>query len=329
MNRIQLAQGSGGRENQLLIQELFLKYFDNPILAELDDAAVVECATTAVSTDTFTVNPLVFPGGDIGKLAIAGTTNDVAMRAARPEYLSVGFIIEEGLDMELLERIVASMSRELQVTGARIISGDTKVVPRGAVDRLMINTTGFGRVRADCSVKRISPGDHLLLSGPIAEHGACIYALREEIAIDGLRSDCRSLWPAVSALLEENLPLHAMRDATRGGLAAVLNEWAQQSSNSLFIEEKSIPISASVAGFAELLGIDPHTLACEGAFLLALPAAAGRRAVEILRRNGHPEAVLIGRVERKKQRPRVILESAYGTERLLDYPAGEILPRIC
>ncbi|MBN1957794.1 MAG: hydrogenase expression/formation protein HypE [Desulfuromonadales bacterium] len=329
MSRIQLAQGSGGRENQQLIRDLFLKYFSNPILAQLDDAAVVECGTTAVSTDTFTVHPLEFAGGDIGKLAIAGTTNDVAMRAACPEYLSVGFIIEEGLETELLERIVASMSSELQVTGARIITGDTKVVPRGAVDRLMINTTGFGAVRADCSVKRIVPGDHILISGPIAEHGACIYAAREEIAIAGLTSDCQSLWPAVKALLDHEVPIHAMRDATRGGLAAVLNEWAEQSSTRLMMTEEVIPISEAVRGFTEILGIDPYILACEGAFLLSLPAENSSEAIDILHRCGHPDAVLIGQVENADNGPQVILTSAYGTQRLLDFPYGEILPRIC
>lgn len=329
MSRIQLAQGSGGRENQQLIRDLFLKYFSNPILDQLDDAAVVDCGTTAVSTDTFTVHPLEFSGGDIGKLAVAGTTNDVAMRAACPEYLSVGFIIEEGLETQLLERIVASMSRELQLCSARIITGDTKVVPRGAVDQLMINTTGFGAVRADCSVKRIAQGDHILLSGPIAEHGACIYAAREEIAIEGLKSDCQSLWPAVKALLDHAVPIHAMRDATRGGLAAVLNEWAEQSSTRLVIREDAIPISDAVKGFTEILGIDPYILACEGAFLLALPAESSSLAIDILHRAGHPQAIMIGQVEKAENGPQVILESAYGTQRLLDFPYGEILPRIC
>lgn len=329
MSQIQLAQGSGGRENQQLIHDLFLRYFSNPILDQLDDAAVVECRTTAVSTDTFTVHPLEFSGGDIGKLAIAGTTNDVAMRAARPEYLSVGFIIEEGLDIALLERIVASMSRELAVSGTRIVTGDTKVVPRGAVDQLMINTTGLGEVRADCSVKRIVEGDHILLSGSIAEHGACIYAAREEIAISGLKSDCQSLWPAVRALLNENVPIHAMRDATRGGLAAVLNEWAEQSSTRLVINEEDIPISDPVRGFSEILGIDPYILACEGVFLIALPAESSSEAVRILDSAGHHAAVIVGRVEKSEPGPQVVLKSAYGTERLLDFPYGEILPRIC
>lgn len=329
MKQIQLSQGSGGLENQQLISDLFIRYFHNPILAELDDAAVVDCQRTAISTDTFTVQPLEFPGGNIGKLAIAGTTNDVSMRAAQPEYLSVGFIIEEGLDLELLERIVVAMSEELRVSGARIITGDTKVVPRGAIDQLMINTTGFGRVLADCGVRRISPGDDLVLSGPIAEHGSCIYALREEIAISGLRSDCRGLWPAVKALLDAQLPLHAMRDATRGGLAAVLNEWVRQSGCDLLIEEQRIPVSAAVSGFAEILGIDPYILAGEGVFVLALPAANSHRAVEVLHRNGHPQAAVIGRVAATTGEPQVILESLYGTRRRLDYPAGEILPRIC
>lgn len=329
MNRIQLAHGSGGQENQHLIQELFLRHFSNPILDEMEDAAVLDCGKIAVSTDTFTVSPLEFPGGDIGKLAIAGTVNDLAMRAAKAEYLTTGFIIEEGLETDLLERIIISMSQELKITDARIVSGDTKVVPRGAIDRLMINTTGLGRVVGDCSTRRIANGDLLILSGSIAEHGACIYAEREEIAISGLKSDCCILWPAVNALLSGGVPIHAMRDATRGGLASVLNEWAEQSTKELLIEEQAIPISAAVSGFAEILGIDPLSLACEGAFLLSVPAPSARQTVEILHRSGHPQAAVIGSVVDPDQAPRVILQSPYGTERLLSYPTGEILPRIC
>lgn len=329
MSRIQLAQGSGGEESQQLIRNLFIKHFSNPILDELDDAAILDCGTIAVSTDTFTVSPLQFPGGDIGKLAIAGSVNDVAMRAAQPAYLTVGFVIEEGLEIALLEQIVASMSRELQVSGAQIVSGDTKIVPRGAVDQLLINTTAIGRVKGLCGVSRIESADQLLLSGPIAEHGACIYAAREEIAISGLQSDCRTLWPAVSALLEAGITIHAMRDATRGGLAAVLNEWSEQRSRELWLEEGAVPLSDAVRGFAEILGIDPFSLACEGAFVIALPASASARAITALQNAGHPQATMIGWVGGVSSAPRVVLQSAYGTERLLEYPVGEILPRIC
>ncbi len=331
-NRILLAHGSGGLENQHLIQEVFVDAFRNPILCAMDDASVLEMGTMAVSTDSFTVSPLFFPGGDIGKLAIAGTTNDVAMRGAQPQYLSAAFILEEGLELDVLRRIVASMRAELAVCGATIVTGDTKVVPRGAIDQIMINTTGFGRLIKDCSVARIESGDHLIVSGPIAQHGACIYAEREEIAISGLTSDCCSLWPAVKTLLDEDLSIHAMRDATRGGLSAVLNEWAQQTSYSLMVQESSIPLTQQVEGFSELLGIDPYILACEGVFVVAVDPHDSSRVIELLHQAGHNRAALIGTVTEKKRsgkNPQVILHSAYNTQRLMEFPSGEILPRIC
>ena len=329
MERIQLAHGSGGLENQQLIRTLFVEKFGNAILDEQDDAAVLEVGKIAVSTDAFTVKPLFFPGGDIGRLAVAGTANDVAMRGAEPLYLTVSFIIEEGFELPRLREIVASMADELEQGGLQVVTGDTKVVPRGAIDGVMVTTTGIGRVLRDCSVKRIRPGDRLLVSGPVAEHGACIFAAREEISVTGLVSDCRNLWPAVRPLLEQDLPVHAMRDATRGGLSAVLNEWAGQSGCELLIEEQRIPVSEQVAGFTELLGLDPYVLACEGVFLLAVAEEGSRRVLELLHAAGQPQATLIGRVGARAATPRVVLTSAYGTERLMEYPSGEILPRIC
>ena len=329
MSRIQLAHGSGGRENQQLIEELFLAAFNNPILAELEDAAMIADGRLALSTDTFTVKPLFFPGGNIGKLAVAGTTNDLAMRGARPLYLTAAFIIEEGLEFSVLKDIVQAMHEELKVTGTRIVSGDTKVVPRGAVDQLMINTTGLGEILHPGCARNLAPGDRLLISGPMAQHGACIYAAREEIAVTGLESDCCSLWPAVEQLLNQDIPVHAMRDATRGGLGAVLNEWAQAGHCSLLLNESAVPCTDAVSGFCDMLGIDPYSLAGEGVFVLAVPPADASSAVEILRSGGHPHASEIGSVEPAGSRPRVVLKSAYATERLLEYPSGEILPRIC
>ena len=330
--RILLAHGSGGLENHHLIQEMFVDAFSNPTLCAMDDAAVLQMGTMAVSTDSFTVSPLFFPGGDIGKLAIAGTTNDVAMRGAQPQYLSAAFILEEGLELDVLRRIVASMSAELAICGASIVTGDTKVVPRGAVDRMIINTTGFGRLIKDCSVSQIKAGDHIIVSGPIAQHGACIYAEREEIAINGLISDCSTLWPAVNTLLNADLNIHAMRDATRGGLSAVLNEWALQTGYNIMVQERSIPLTQQVEGFAELLGIDPYILACEGVFVLAVEPRDSSKVVELLHQEGHNSAALIGTVsekERTEKKSQVILHSAYNTQRLMEFPSGEILPRIC
>lgn len=329
MSLIQLAHGSGGRENQELIEEIFLAAFDNPILAELDDAALVDEGRLAFCTDTFTVKPLFFPGGNIGKLAVAGTINDLAMRGARPRYLTAAFIIEEGLELSMLRKVVGAMQRELSVTGARIVSGDTKVVPRGAIDQLMINTSGLGEVVRPTSAAGLVPGDRLLISGPVARHGACIYAAREEIAISGLESDCCSLWPAVEQLLAREVPVHAMRDATRGGLGAVLNEWASASGCSLTLSENRIPVTDAVAGFCEMLGIDAYSLAGEGVFVLAVPPEGVAPALAALHDTGHPLAVDIGTVDNRSGRPRVTLHSPYATQRLLEYPTGEILPRIC
>jgi hydrogenase expression/formation protein HypE len=329
MDTIELAHGSGGLENQELIRELFFTAFDNPILAACEDAALIAGGAMAVSTDSFTVSPLFFPGGDIGKLAVAGTLNDVAMRGARPEHLTVAFIIEEGLKMNTLTSVVKSMKDELCISGAQVIAGDTKVVPRGAIDQLMINTTGFGTLIHDCNTRRIAAGDHVIISGNIARHGACIFAAREEIAIKGLTSDCCTLWPAIAPLLAAGLGIHAMRDATRGGISAVFNEWAQQTGLTFALRQDDIPVSSEVRGFAEILGIDPYVLACEGVFVLAVAPQDSAAVIDLLHRHGHPQATLVGTVEVAQQQPTVLLHSAYGTRRRMEYPSGEILPRIC
>lgn len=254
------------------------------------------------------------------------------MRGAQPQYLSAAFILEEGLELDTLRRVVASMSAELAICGASIVTGDTKVVPRGVVDRMIINTTGFGRLIKDCSVTKIKPEDHIIVSGPIAQHGSCIYAEREEIAINGLISDCCTLWPAVKPMLHADLRIHAMRDATRGGLSAVLNEWALQTGHDFIVQERSIPLTQQVEGFAELLGIDPYILACEGVFVLAVDPGDSARVIEMLRQEGHKHATLIGTVNErslKGKAPKVVLHSAYNTQRLMEFPSGEILPRIC
>ncbi len=329
MDTIQLAHGSGGLESQQLIRDLFFSAFDNPVLAGCEDAALINGGQLAVSTDSFTVSPLFFSGGDIGKLAVAGTLNDVAMRGACPEYLTVAFIIEEGIKVNTLARIVESMKAELLITGAQVVAGDTKVVPRGAIDQLMINTTGFGTMINDCNTRRITAGDHVIISGSIARHGACIFAAREEIGIKGLSSDCCTLWPAIAPLLEAGLGIHAMRDATRGGISAVFNEWAQQTGLTFALHQDEIPVSSEVRGFAEILGIDPYVLACEGVFVVAVAPSDSAAVMDLLHRHGHPQAALVGEVETTITAPAVMLHSAYGTRRRMEYPCGEILPRIC
>lgn len=313
-----------------LVGELFYRHFGNEVLLRSEDAAVLELSgPVAFTTDAFTVTPLVFPGGDIGKLAIAGTVNDLAMMGARPLYLSCGFILEEGLEIEVLESVVASMAAELAATGAKIVCGDTKVVPRGSADRLFITTSGIGEiVCSGLSASSIRAGDVILVSRDIGCHGAAILGVREEIDLRStLQSDCASLWPAVEALIGSGVQLRAMRDATRGGLSAVLNEWARQSDVGIEIDEAAIPVSDEVRGLCELLGFEPTDLANEGTFTVAVAAADAQTSLAVLQRF-HPEAAVIGTVGTERI-GRVVLRSPWGSRRYLDLPKGELLPRIC
>lgn len=331
-NSIQLAHGGGGLEMNKLIRNLFFKAFDNCILRNEEDAALLNLqGPTAFTTDSFTVSPLFFAGGDIGKLAIAGTVNDLAMMGAEPQYLSLGVIIEEGFPMASLEAIVASMASELKKCGAKIVCGDTKVVPKGCADGLFLNTTGVGRiVKPGLSAKNLRPGDAILVSGDIGRHGAAILMAREGLELEsGLESDCATLWSAVEQLLVHPFDIHAMRDATRGGLAAVLNEWAAASDVMIEVDEAAVPVSDEVKGLCELYGFEATDLANEGTFLMALPAAQAEGALEVLKRFGHCEhAAIIGRVG-ESPAGRVILHTPWGSNRYLDLPAGELLPRIC
>ncbi len=332
MTHIQLSHGGGGEEMNRLIHSLFFEAFGNETLLQSEDAAALHIKSPiAFTTDGFTVSPLFFEGGDIGKIAIAGTVNDLAMMGARPLYLSAAFIIEEGLALEDLRRIVASMSAELARSSARIVCGDTKVVPKGACDKLFITTSGIGEiVYGGISAHRLCAGDAIIVSRDIGAHGATVLAAREGIGIWGdLRSDCATLWGAVAALLEGALSIHALRDATRGGLAAVLNEWAVASNVCIELEEEAIPISGPVRGLCELLGFEATDFANEGTFVLALPKAQAPRALEILRAMELTcNAALIGEVSQKRP-GRVILKSPWGSSRYLELPKGELLPRIC
>ncbi|DAB28970.1 MAG TPA: hydrogenase expression/formation protein HypE [Sulfurimonas sp. UBA12504] len=332
MNKIIiLANGNGGEENNELISKVFYKAFENEILERSEDAAVLYDGALAFSTDSFTVSPLFFAGADIGKLAVCGTCNDLAMMGAKPKYLTCSVIIEEGFEVAQLERIVESMRKELEINGAIVVSGDTKVVPRGSVDKIFINTTGIGEIlQKGISSNAITQEDVIIISRDIGAHGATIFAAREGMEISSsLESDCTSLFPQVKALIDADIKITAMRDATRGGLSAVLNEWTKQSDICIEVQEDKIPISDEVNGICEMLGFEAASLANEGTFVLAVKKEDASRAVEILQtfeKNAH--AVVIGEVTQKYPK-KVILKSAWGTSRFLEMPTGELLPRIC
>lgn len=332
MKRIQLSHGGGGEEMDILIRDLFYRHFSNGILLRSEDAAVLEVnGKIAFTTDSYTVTPLFFNGGDIGKIAVAGTLNDLAMMGARPLYLSCAFIIEEGLPHETLERIVLSMKEELSKSKAQIVCGDTKVVPKGSVDQLFINTSGIGEIVLPAlSAHSICESDVIIVSRDIGTHGACILASREGIELQSaLSSDCATLWPAVDALIAEKVGIRAMRDATRGGIAAVLNEWAVASDICIQVQEQSVPICDEVRGICELLGMEPYEFANEGTFILAVDPCDAMRAVEILHQFGmSSNAAIIGEATVLKA-GRVILNSPWGSTRYLERPKGELLPRIC
>ncbi len=329
MKQIKLAHGNGGEENNELISKVFYKAFKNEILESSEDAAIIEDGKLAFSTDSFTVTPLFFAGADIGKLAVCGTCNDLAMMGARPKYLTCSVIVEEGFSIEELQKIVSSMQKELEVNGAKVVSGDTKVVPRGSVDKIFINTTGIGEVlKSGISSNSITDEDVIIVSRDIGCHGATIFAAREGIELTSeLKSDCISLYPIVKKLLDEDIHVTAMRDATRGGLSAVLNEWAKQSNICIEVDEEKIPVCDEVMGLCEILGFDATSLANEGTFVLAVKKEDANRAIEILR-IFNKNASLIGRVTNLHVK-KVILNSSWGTQRFLDMPTGELLPRIC
>ncbi len=326
---VTLAHGNGGEENSELISKIFYKHFANEILQKSEDSAIIEQGRLAMSTDSFTVSPLFFSGGDIGKLAICGTCNDLAMMGAKPKYLTCSVIIEEGFETRELEKIVRSMKKELAINGAIVVSGDTKVVPKGAVDKLFINTTGIGEVAYQgISSHHLQEGMRILVSRDVGSHGATIFSAREGIALESdLQTDCASLYPEVKALIDSGIEIIALRDATRGGVSAVLNEWANASSVCIEIEEERIPVQESVQGICEMLGFEAMDLANEGTFVLAVPKCDEVRALEVLKQT-HQSAESIGRVSMVYE-GKVVLKSSWGTKRFLDLPTGELLPRIC
>jgi hydrogenase expression/formation protein HypE len=336
-DKVLLDYGSGGKASQRLIGELFLKHFDNPELRRMNDGAVLSLpGKIAVSTDTFTVDPMFFPGGDIGRLSVHGTVNDVAMMGAVPRYLTCGFLIEEGLPMADLERVVASLGAAAREAGVWVVTGDTKVVPKGAADKLFINTTGIGELIVDPAPAgdRAKPGDAILVNGTMGDHGLAILSTRQGLAFESpVLSDCASLNHAIEALLRGLPDVHVLRDPTRGGLATTLNEIALASNVSCELVEDLIPVRPEVRGGCSLLGLDPLYLANEGKFICIVPEADAEAALKIMRADPLcTGAVRIGSVaalEKPGQSGRVVLKTGLGGKRLLGMLEGEQLPRIC
>lgn len=332
---VQLAHGGGGKVMNDLIRKLFVWAFDGPELRKLDDAAVVEVDTRrlAVSTDSFVVDPPFFPGGNIGELAVNGTINDISMSGARPLYLTVGFILEEGFPLRDLRTIVESMATLAARIGVRVVTGDTKVVNKGKGDKIFINTTGIGVLEdgVHLSSSRLEPGDRILVSGGIAEHGIAVLSRREGLAFETpVVSDTAPLQDLVRRILEAGGDaVHAMRDPTRGGLAAVLNEFALASEVEIRLHEPAIPVHPGVSGACEILGLDPLHVACEGRLVAAVAPGRAEKVLEAMR--AHPRgsgAALIGEVSGTRQ-GLVTMETAIGGWRIVDLLVSEQLPRIC
>jgi len=331
---ILLGHGSGGKLSAELIREIFLPSLNNEVLARLDDQAIVNIngQRLALTTDSFVVKPLFFPGGDIGSLAVHGTINDLAMGAASPLFLSAAFIIEEGFSIEDLRRIVASMNRAAAAAGVQVVTGDTKVVEKGKGDGVFINTTGIGIVPdgLELSANRARPGDKVLLSGSIGEHGIAILALREGLEFETtIESDSASLHTLVGEMLQVTHEIRCMRDPTRGGVSSTLNEIAQQSHVGIELEERSIPVREEVRGACELLGLDPLYVANEGKLIAIVAPDAAKALLQAMKR--HPlgaAAQIIGTV--KQENPGLVtMRTPLGTTRIVDMLAGDQLPRIC
>ena len=337
-DRIVLGHGSGGHLSANLLHDVFLPLFSNPVLDRLDDQAVldVDGARFAFTTDSFVVKPLFFPGGDIGSLAVHGTVNDLAMGGARPLYLSAGFIIEEGFAIADLQRITASMARAAAAAGVAIVTGDTKVVERGKGDGVFINTTGIGVVPQSLrmSANQARPGDLVILSGYIGDHGMAIMASREGLEFETtILSDSAALHGLVADMLAVSSKIRCMRDPTRGGLASTLNEIAGQSGISIQIQENRIPVREEVRGACELLGLDPLYVANEGKLVAVVAPEDAENVLAAMRANPRGEsAAIIGVVQgeiRAGQPGLVTMRTAFGSSRIVDMLAGDQLPRIC
>jgi len=332
-NTILLAHGSGGKLSHDLVQNNFLPLLSNPILNKLDDSAVFEFSGhLAFTTDSYVVSPIFFPGGDIGKLAVCGTVNDLAMSGARPLYLSLSVIVEEGFPLDELENILRSVKAAAEQAGVSIIAGDTKVVNRGQADRLFINTSGIGIIAAgiDISGSNARTGDKVILSGTIGDHGIAIMTQREGLKFEvPVESDCAPLNELVAQMLETSPDIHCLRDPTRGGLATTLNEFARQSRAGIVIQENKIPVKEGVRAACELLGFDPLYVANEGKLVAIVKPDDADKVLAQMKQNSYGrEASIIGEVTGNHP-GRVVMKTVLGPSRVIDMLSGELLPRIC
>ncbi len=336
---VTMAHGSGGRAMRGLIEHILLPAFDNAMLATLEDQARIQLAELALlgdrlafTTDSYVVTPIEFAGGDIGKLAIYGTVNDLAMSGARPLYLSCGLVLEEGLPLQILARIAQSMGQAAREAGVQVVTGDTKVVEIGAADQLFINTAGIGLIAqgVDIGAHRAQPGDVVIVNGTLGDHGVAILLARNELALEAeVVSDCQPLHGLVGAMLKSCPDVHCLRDATRGGVATVLNEFAVSSGVCIKLREAALPVLDPVRGACEILGLDPLYLANEGKLVAVVPAAHADRLLAAMR--AHPagrDAAIIGEIT-EAPAGNVILSTAFGGDRVVDMLVGEQLPRIC
>lgn len=331
--RITLAYGSGGRLTHQLIKDIFVKYLGNEILYQMNDSAIFTLdGRLAFTTDSYVVNPIFFPGGDIGKLAINGTVNDLAMVGAEPLYISLGLIIEEGLLLEELERIVLSIREASEESGVKVITGDTKVVEKGKADKIFINTSGIGIIRNGVDIRgdNAKPGEAIIVSGTIGDHGIAILSARKNLSFSvDVKSDTAPLNSLVKRMIDTVPEISVLRDPTRGGLATTLNEIAQASNVGIEIEESEIPIKDSVRNVCELLGIDPLYVANEGKLIAIVPKEKADLLLEIMRDSPYGrDAKIIGRVTREHP-GKVVLITRLGSKRLLGMLSGDPLPRIC
>jgi hydrogenase expression/formation protein HypE len=335
--KITMAHGSGGESTSKLIREVFSKYFKNEILDKLEDSAVVEgSGKIAVTTDSFVVTPIIFPGGDIGRLSVCGTVNDLLMSGATPKYLTCGCILEEGLDIDILEKCISSMAETAKEAGVKIITGDTKVIEnKGGEPGFIINTSGVGFIPDDLDVPgpfKLCDGDNIIISGNLGDHHAAILGTRMGIE-SNILSDAAPLCEMTSALLREGIKIHAMRDVTRGGLGTVLNEFCDSSKCNIDLYEDKMPVSPAVKDFCGILGLDPMFMGNEGKMVLSVAKEDSERAVEIIRNSKYGEnACIIGEVTKNAETDdihNVVLNTKIGGKRIIGLLYGEGLPRIC
>ena len=330
---ITLAHGAGGKQTSELIDTIFKAHFSNPDLTA-DDAAVLDIGggKIAFTTDGFIVSPFEFPGGNIGKLSICGTVNDLSCMGAKPQYLSCAFVIEEGFPMDKLEEIAAAMEKTAAEAGVKIVAGDTKVAGRGQVDKIFITTTGIGRISENVrtSGAYAKPGDAVIVTGDIGRHGCTILLARDEFGIDAkVTSDCAPLWANVEKMLGVTSDIHVIRDATRGGVGTVLYEIAGQSGTGILLDQEKIPVEPEVRGVCGMLGLEPLYLACEGRLVVVVPKEKADAVIDALRGCKYSEnAAVIGEIT-EENAGKVVMKTAVGTKTLLPQPGGELLPRIC